>query len=281
MNWLKIERMRPFDGGLMQINELISIYPIPVLQDNYVWALTTKGQQDALIVDPGEAAPVLDFLDQHALRLRGILVTHHHWDHTQGIADIVKRINTPVYGPLLEKITHLTHPLDTSLSCHLSFAIEGFLQSIEVLTVPGHTAHHVAYYFLGNLFCGDTLFASGCGRIFEGTPSQMFSSLQKIMALPEGTHIYCAHEYTLRNLYFAQIVEPDNPMITQRLQQVALKRQQGLCSLPSTLKEEKETNPFLRCHVAAVKASVEHYARRHFDNIVEVFAALRKWKDEF
>ncbi len=255
----------------------MKVTAIRILKDNYVWALIDEEKKTALIIDPGEAQPVIDFLQQHHLHLLAILVTHHHWDHTNGIEAIKRQFPVPVYGPANENITGLTHPLSETES----ITIEGFPASIAILDIPGHTSGHIAYYLQGKLFCGDTLFAAGCGRLFEGTATEMKDSLQKIMSLPDETEIYCAHEYTVNNLRFAQLVEKDNAAITERIKQVNELRHQNKPSLPSTLKEEKETNPFLRCELATVKSSVEKHAGEKFDNSVEVFKALRKWKDSF
>lgn len=255
----------------------LTILPIPVLQDNYVWAIIDKNQSIALIIDPGEAIPVSVFLKQQQLKLVGILITHHHWDHTNGIEALKKEYDTPVFGPANETIPGMTMPLQEEETV----SIQGFPLSFKVISIPGHTLGHIAYYFPGMLFCGDTLFASGCGRIFEGTPAQMYESLQEIAALPHDTKIYCAHEYTLNNLRFAKLVEPNNPAIMERIKEVTDLRQQGLPSLPSTLHAEKETNPFLRCRLPQVIASVENYAGEPLKDELDVFTRLRQWKDNF
>jgi len=253
------------------------IHPIPILKDNYVWVLMDDKEHTAIIIDPGDAKPVIAFLKQHHLSLLAILITHHHWDHTNGIADILREYPAPVYGPAHENIVEMTHALHDNET----FQIPGFPHAITAIDIPGHTAGHIAYHVENALFCGDTLFAAGCGRLFEGTPAQMAASLEKIMSLSDDTKIYCAHEYTLNNLRFAEVVEPDNQEITERIQRVTDLRNNHKPSLPSTLREEKATNPFLRCDSAELKANVEKHAGVSLENTVAVFAALRKWKDGF
>src|SRR5579863_6235973 len=212
----------------------IRIIPIPILKDNYVWTILDTQQNTALIVDPGDAIPVQYFLQQQNITLQGILITHHHWDHTNGIVALKKMYDMPVYGPTKEKIAGLT----TLVNEHDTINIAAF-PHFQIIAIPGHTLGHVAYYANEILFCGDTLFAAGCGRLFEGTAAQMYDSLQKIAALPDTTKIYCAHEYTLNNLRFAELVEPGNKKINERIKQVTEIRDKNLPSLPSLLSEEK------------------------------------------
>lgn len=253
------------------------IKPIFALKDNYIWIIIDEKNHTAVIVDPGEASPVINYLNKYNLTLIAILITHHHWDHTNGIDEILNFKNVPVYGPAIENIPHLTHPLHNENT----FEIPRFPLNFQVLEIHGHTAGHIAYYAPGMVFCGDTLFAAGCGRLFEGTAAQMYSSLQKLSALPQETKVYCAHEYTLKNLHFAEVVEPGNSKIYERILRVKGLRDKNLPSLPSTILEEKETNPFLRCDVADVIASVERHAGKRLSNELEVFTELRKWKDGF
>ncbi len=235
------------------------ITPIPALKDNYIWAIINRTNNTVLIVDPGEAEPVNTFLHEHKLTLSGILLTHHHWDHTNGAASLSKQHHVPVIGPEKDRIAGLTRAVHEGDEVNIA----GFPLTFKVMEIPGHTLGHIAYYSPGMLFCGDTLFAAGCGRIFEGTPPQMFATLQKLAALPDDTNVYCAHEYTVNNLRFAEVVEPDNANIQKRMQKVRELREQQLPSLPSTLGEEKATNPFLRC------------------DTVDEFTRLRKLKDDF
>lgn len=252
------------------------IMPIPVLKDNYVWVIKNQ-RREVVIVDPGEATPVLKFLQEWDLNLLAILITHHHWDHVDGIEGIVEQYKVPVYGSMIEEIPQKTHPVKDLEQ----FNIESF--AFEVLEIPGHTLGHVAYYFkpAKALFTGDTLFCAGCGRVFEGTMQQMYSSLMKMTALPNDTKIYCGHEYTLNNLRFAELVDPDNKEIKQRMSKVKMLLDKNIPSVPSLLSDEKKTNPFLCCHLQSIISSVEKYSNRSLTNPVEVLEQLRKWKDQF
>lgn len=253
------------------------IQAIPSLQDNYIWAIVDTLQQKACIIDPGEAAPVNIFLSQNNLKLIALLITHHHWDHTDGIHLLKQAHQIPVYGAMYSP----NHEITLRLNEGEHIASNSCLLDFHVLAIPGHTLDHIAYYSPGLLFCGDTLFAAGCGKIFEGTAMQMYQSLQKIAALPDDTLIYCAHEYTLNNLYFAQTVEPENQAVSNRLKQVHALRQKNLPTLPSSLREEKQTNPFLRCHSPTLITQVEKFAGQPLKTVVDVFTWLRKWKNEF
>ncbi len=245
---------------------------IPAFKDNYIWLLT-QGQR-AFVVDPGDAAPVEARLATDGLTLEGILITHHHADHQGGVAQLVERWQPKVYAPANESITGRTHPL----SGGERIDILGTL--VEVMAVPGHTAGHLAYRAPGALFCGDTLFGAGCGRLFEGTPEQMSASLDAIAELPDETLIYCAHEYTEMNLRFAFAVEPESAALQARAAKVAALRAAGLPSVPSTLAEEKAINPFLRCQVPAViEAAMQHAAVDR--SKTAIFAALRAWRNVF
>lgn len=251
---------------------MFTISSIPAFKDNYIWLLR-KGQR-AFVVDPGDAAPVIERLDAEGLTLEGILVTHHHPDHQGGIAALVARWQPAVHAPAGESITGRTHPL------HGGEQIEVLGERLQVLAVPGHTLGHLAYYVPGALFCGDTLFGAGCGRLFEGSPEQMLASLTALAALPDDTAVYCAHEYTAMNLPFAQAVEPGNPDIAARAARVAKQRAAGLPTVPLVLGEEKTTNPFLRCREAAVIASALNRGAAGTDEVA-VFAAIRGWRNQF
>ncbi len=251
---------------------MFQISYIPAFKDNYIWVLR-RGQR-AFVVDPGEAAPVLAYFAAARLELAGILVTHHHADHQGGVRELLERWPCPVFAPAGESITGVSQALTGGET------IDALGVPVRVLAVPGHTRGHLAYLAPDALFCGDTLFGAGCGRLFEGTPAQMSAALDQIAALPASTRIYCAHEYTQMNLPFAQAVEPDNPAIRVRLRQVAARRAAGLPTVPLDLAEEKATNPFLRCGEPAVIAA----ARAHgavSDDAVAVFAALRAWRNGF
>ncbi len=251
---------------------MFEISLIPAFKDNYIWLLR-RGRQ-AFVVDPGDAAPVLQRLAADDLELAGILITHHHADHQGGIAGLLAHRACDVFAPAEESITGRTHPLRGGERLELLGV------AVEVLAVPGHTLGHLAYLAPGALFCGDTLFGAGCGRLFEGTPAQMSASLERIAALPDATRIYCAHEYTQMNLPFAQAVEPDNPDIAARIQRVAAARVAGQATVPLTLGEEQLSNPFLRCREPAVIASAQANGARDASP-VEVFAALRAWRNVF
>lgn len=245
---------------------------IPAFKDNYIWLLS-RGRS-AFVVDPGEAAPVLTRLEADGLRLEGILITHHHADHQGGIAELKARYQPEVFAPAKESITGCTCPLDGGER------IEVLGETLAVMAVPGHTLGHIAYHAPGRLFCGDTLFGAGCGRLFEGTPAQMAASLASLAALPDETLVYCAHEYTEMNLRFALAVEPENLALRQRVARVAAQRAAGLPSVPSTLAEEKATNPFLRCtEPAVIEAGLQHAAADRSETAV--FTAIRGWRNVF
>lgn len=255
----------------------MSLYPVclPAFHDNYIWGLASGGK--ALVVDPGDAAVVTDWLEENGLTLETILVTHHHLDHIGGLQVLKDRHRPRVYGPD-EDIAGLDRTLLGGETLDL-----GVFGSAQVLAVPGHTRGHIAFYFREHdlLFCGDTLFSAGCGRLFEGTAAQLYASLEVLAQLPEQTLVCCAHEYTLANLRFAATVEPENSKRTVRETEVQGLRQAGRPSLPVRLGAELQYNPFLRCHEPTVIAAAAHVAGRPLTPGVEVFTALRAWKDRF
>jgi hydroxyacylglutathione hydrolase len=253
---------------------MLEIVPLPAFRDNYIWTLRDGAK--AAVVDPGEAAPVKAYLAKEKLTLVAILATHHHPDHVGGISELVAARKVPVFGPRSEPIPELTHPVGQGDRAN----IEELGASFDVLDIPGHTRAHVAYYGLGSLFCGDTLFACGCGRVFEGTPQQMLESLSKLAALPDATKIYCGHEYTLANIQFARDVDPGNQALAAREERVRKLRDAGRPSLPSTLGEERATNPFLRCAEPAIVESANKYLGARVADPIRVFAAIREWKNK-
>lgn len=256
---------------------MLAIEPIPAFTDNYIWCL--HDGSNAWVIDPGDAIPVIGFIESHDLHLRGILITHHHPDHIGGVGALCERFALKtVYGPDNPEIADITDVLREG------DAITVLGQQFTVLEVPGHTLDHIAYLSTQMqppaLFCGDTLFAAGCGRLFEGTPEQMFTSLNKLKNLEPATRIFCTHEYTQANLRFAQAVEPDNLSLKQRAQSADNVRANDQPTLPSTLALELETNPFLRTQQPAVRAAALRHSAQNTQE-VEIFAAIRRWKDQF
>lgn len=256
----------------------MKLIPLPAFQDNYLWLL--HDGQRALVVDPGDDQPVRTFLERTGLQLEAILVTHHHPDHTGGVDALRDATGARVWGPARERIPQPATGLAEG------DAIEVLALRFEVFDVPGHTAGHIAYYTPGVagsplLFCGDTLFSGGCGRLFEGTPAQMLASLRKLAALPAATRVCCTHEYTLSNLNFAQAVEPRNTDLAHYRQQCEALRAQGEPTLPSTIGLEARINPFLRARVPAVAQAAHARDGADANDEVAVFAALRQWKNEF
>jgi len=256
---------------------MLEVTPVRAFRDNYIWLIHGRDRRRVAVVDPGDAAPVERALADGDLVLEAVLVTHHHADHTGGIETLVASRNIPVWGPENERIPALTVPLAGGDRVD----VEALGLTFDVLDVPGHTAGHIAYHGHGALFCGDTLFSAGCGRLFEGTPAQMLASLDALSALPADTRVYCAHEYTLSNLKFAQAVEPENPAIADYIGRAERIRRADEPTLPSTLRLERQINPFLRCDEPAVQAAARRRAGAPLGSRDEVFATVRRWKDEF
>jgi len=260
---------------------MLQIHTIPAFKDNYFWLIQPDIQStDTYIVDPGDAQPVLDYLAQQGLQLRGILLTHHHHDHVDGAADLSNRFKVPIYGPDSPRMPQVTHLLSEGDILPLGSV------SAEILGLAGHTLDHIAYLIKPAskpplLFSGDTLFAAGCGRLFDGTAPLLHQALQKIAALPDDTFIYGGHEYTLTNLRFALAIEPDNEDLKMRLKVETQKQAQGIPTLPTQLGLERRTNPFLRCHLNPVRVAVEQMSKQHLATDGEVFASLRRLKDNF
>jgi hydroxyacylglutathione hydrolase len=255
----------------------MKLVALPAFTDNYIWML--HDGTNAIVVDPGDAAPVHAALDAQRLQLVAILVTHHHADHVGGIDALRSRLRGPVHGPARESIPGPFEPR------HDGDSIDAIGLRFEVMDVPGHTAGHIAYLTRDNgdtplLFCGDTLFSAGCGRLFEGTPAQMHRSLSRLAALPGSTRVCCTHEYTLSNLRFAAVVEPRNADLSEYRQRCEERRSRGQFTLPSTIDLERRINPFLRCSVPEV---VDAAIRRGAPNrsAETVFATLREWKNHY
>lgn len=256
---------------------MLEIEPIPAFRDNYIW-LVHDGKQ-AAVVDPGDAEPVQRILAERGIELCAVLVTHHHPDHVGGIGELVAGHKLPVYGPAHDGVESATYELNEGDEV----IIEALELRLRVLDIPGHTAGHIAFVADAEhaLFCGDTLFSAGCGRLFEGTAAQMLASLDKLAALPDNTRVYCGHEYTVRNLEFARELEPGHPAVNDRLAWAQAQRARQEPTLPSTLDWERRINPFLRVREAGIcDAAARRLGRAPADE-VEVFAAIRDWKDEF
>lgn len=284
----------------------LRVIRVPAFTDNYLWLFHLENDSRAYVVDPGDAQPIISALEKHQLTLAGILITHHHPDHTAGIGDLLSIFNNrtiPVYGPDGGSVPAVTHPQHDGETLTLENGL-----SLSIFEVPGHTLDHIAYFASGestenqdasqsspasplhseaqthslpSLFCGDTLFAAGCGRLFEGTPAQMLNSLNKYKSLPDNTLVYCAHEYTLANLAFASAVEPENKELNERVLLEKAKRDDNQATIPTMLGLEKATNPFLRCHTDVIKSNAEQYAVQALADEEAVFAAVRQWKDNF
>ncbi len=255
----------------------MKLIPLPAFDDNYIWML--HDGRRALVVDPGDAEPVLAALQREGLQLQGILVTHHHPDHTGGIDRLRNTTGAKVFGPAGEQMPEPLQRLHGGDSVHLLGL------QFQVLDVPGHTAGHIAYFAsipeeTPVLFCGDTLFSGGCGRLFEGTPQQMLASLSRLSALPGATRVCCAHEYTLSNLKFAVEVEPDNPQLLAYQAQCQVLRGNGLPTLPSTIDTERQINPFLRSELPTIVAAVRRFDAQGLTSL-GAFATLRQWKNQY
>ena len=253
-----------------------TVLTIPAFSDNYIWLLCDDQQQYAAIVDPGDAKPVIASLKDNKIEPIAILITHHHSDHVGGISALLQAYpDLPVYGPKNENIPHSTHPVQEGDIIKL----DKINSSLQVIDTPGHTAGHIVYYDNENLFCGDTLFVNGCGRVFDGTYKDLHQSLEKLAKLPPTTKIYCAHEYTLDNIGFAKWVEEDNKDLQKREKNCWDLIDNDKPTVPSLLGDELRTNPFLRCNEQTVIEKAEHFADKKLDNSADVFTAIRQWKD--
>ncbi|PCJ28501.1 MAG: hydroxyacylglutathione hydrolase [SAR86 cluster bacterium] len=258
-----------------------TIQPIPAFADNYIWIITEAGSNKACVVDPGDATPVIEYLEAQQLELSDILITHHHADHTGGVQELKDKYSPRVIGPTTSNIQGITQAVSQGSQ------VELFEQNFEVIEVPGHTLDHIAFFCsetensLPVLFCGDTLFAAGCGRLFEGSPAMMHESLAKLTSLAHNTRVFCTHEYTMANLNFAIAVDSDNELLKKRIIEEQAKRDRNQPTLPSSIELELATNPFLRCTDSKLISSAHDQLGRNPENEVEVFSALRSHKDNF
>ena len=251
------------------------VIPLRAFSDNYIW--TIRDGRCAAVVDPGDAAPVIDYLRRERLDLVAILNTHHHADHVGGNSALLQHARVPVYGPRDPRIGDITNAVGEGDR----FTLPHFGIQLSVFEIPGHTRTHIAFHGAGMLFCGDTLFAAGCGRLFEGTPQQMHESLGKLMTLDDATSVYCGHEYTASNIRFARAVEPDNVALQDLDTHVRQLRDRDEPTLPSTIGQEKATNPFVRVGEPAVMESASRHASRALRDPVSVLAEIREWKNAF
>lgn len=273
---VSLGRVAPRTQG--SANNMLQVTPVRAFTDNYIWLIHSPAEPArVVVVDPGDAGPVERTLAERKLTLAGILITHHHGDHVGGVADLLRHRAVPIFGPATETIPGNPQRLrEGDRAGFADLALE-----FEVLDVPGHTAGHIAYVGHGAVFCGDTLFSAGCGRLFEGTAEQMHASLSKLAALPAETLVYCAHEYTLSNLKFGLAVEPDNAATARYHAECQALRARDEATIPSDIRRERNVNPFLRCGEQSVKQAAEAHAGRGLQSETEVFAVLRQWKDEF
>ena len=265
-----------------QSTTIMKVSMIKAFSDNYIWAISSNVSEKMALVDPGDADVCIDFIEQQQLQLSSILITHHHADHVGGINKLVqycksKQWPLTIYGPESENIPHCDVALNESHTVKLADLDLEF----DIFDLPGHTSGHIAYLSQDNLFCGDTLFSGGCGRLFEGTPSQMQSSLEKLRALPERTHIYCAHEYTQANLNFALTVEPSNSELVFYYNQVLQLREQGIATIPTSIMLEKKINPFLRCDLPSLQKSASEFSNNEVNDKLQAFTIIRALKDNF
>ncbi|MBQ4814511.1 hydroxyacylglutathione hydrolase [Pseudoalteromonas luteoviolacea] len=255
---------------------MTQVHPINAFNDNYIWAICDGQTPDTWVVDPGQSHPVLQFLREQNRQLSGILVTHHHWDHTDGIAELLSHYpDIPIYGPNDSPFKGISH----SLSQGDTLTIAG--ECYRIIQTPGHTLDHICYINDVRAFTGDTLFSGGCGRLFEGTAEQMWHSLQTLSTLPDTCAVYCTHEYTLANLDFANAVEPDNDNLRAYTQWAKAKRHHDQATLPSSIGNERAINPFLRTHDESILANLPEGLKGPTETPWQVFAKLRLWKDQF
>ncbi|MBT0587397.1 hydroxyacylglutathione hydrolase [Alteromonas oceanisediminis] len=254
----------------------VTVTPLPAFTDNYIWCF--EDQHRCIVVDPGDGQVVYDYCRTNNLNLEGILITHHHADHTGGLPLLKKHFpNTVVYGPKNPNIKLIDHRVSEGNKV----SIDSLALQFEVIDVPGHTLDHIAFVGHGGVLCGDTLFSVGCGRLFEGTPKQMLASLQKLTALPGDTIVWCTHEYTLANIAFAQQVDPQNEALQEYHDWATSQREMQQPTLPTTIAKQREINPFLRAYADDVKANAQRHVQQELVDELAVFSAVRSWKDSF
>ncbi|WP_020679772.1 hydroxyacylglutathione hydrolase [Marinobacterium rhizophilum] len=261
---------------------MFQVTPIPAFNDNYIWLLAEPQSNRVAVVDPGDATPVLEYLAHNDLTLAAILITHHHQDHTGGVARLLETFPVPVYGPRPSPFGGIDHPLQDSDSLEL------FGQRLQIREIPAHTLDHISYYCAPRtadeapqLFCGDTLFLAGCGRLFEGSAHQLQQAMDYFAGLPDSTEVYCTHEYSLANLAFAAAVEPDNVHIQSAIKRCKALRADAKPTLPSHIGTEKNINPFMRTRTDTVKASACQHAGSALETPVEVMTVIRQWKNQY
>jgi len=250
---------------------------IPAFKDNYIWCVVNTETKSSILIDPGDAEPVFKFMRETELHLEAILVTHHHHDHTGGVAQLKKHFSVPVYGPQYDDIPSVDNRLHDSQS----FTLPKLDMRWTAMHIPGHTLGHIAFYSKPFLFCGDTLFSAGCGRIFEGSVEQMVNSLQKLADLPEETLVYCGHEYTEQNLLFAAAVEPSNQAVLDYQNKITTTLSVPKITLPTTIRQEKDINPFLRCDKPTVQNFCQQKSGLMDLSAVQIFGLLRTWKNTY
>lgn len=256
------------------MSDLKHLTALPAFSDNYIWIWHDDAQR-AFVVDPGDAQPVLNHLRQHKLTLDSILVTHHHPDHVAGISTLVDAYPTAtIFGPKNSPYTGVTEPLCDGQSVRVGQTV------FQIIATPGHTLDHICYWNSEALFSGDTLFAGGCGRLFEGSPQQMLQSLNRLAELPDETPVYCTHEYTLANMRFARAARPNHSKTANRLAKVIVLRDTGSITLPSSIAEERQTNPFLCSHDPQIREQLKLQGFSTADDVT-AFASLRSWKDRY
>lgn len=257
---------------------MLKITPLAVLDDNYIWIIQDPNSNNVAVVDPGDGTAVSCYLKENHLHLNSIFITHHHLDHTQGISELATRYRPTIFGPKNSKVEGITNAVANGDKINL------FDHNVNVIAAPGHTLDHLLFLLESktlHLFCGDTLFSAGCGKLFEGTPQQMFNTLQKIKKLPINTYIYPAHEYSLANLKFAKEVEPDNREVTRIYEEYSCKVNAGQPTLPSNIQTELLINPFLRTGKPEITNSIRNRNNEKIETEIQVFTALRSWKDSY